>query len=292
MLKKTYGDKIVDALIYFFLCVIVIITLYPMYYVLISSISQASLLIRHTGFLALPQGFSVAAYVKVFQNPLLFTSYGNTIFYVVVGTLLNMALTLLGAYVLSRKDFYLRTVLTFVVIFTMYFSGGLIPFYLQVQNLGLMNTRWAIIFPTALSTFNLIIMRTGFSAVPDSLEESARIDGAGDFRILVQIMIPLAMPTVSVLILFYGVTRWNEWFNATIFIRQRLLFPLQVLLREILLMNSTSDMVADLGALDKDNISQTIKYATIIVAVVPVLLIYPFLQRYFVKGVMIGAVKG
>ena len=292
MIRRSLGDRLADGVIYAILGVLILITLYPVYYVLVSSISNASQLLKYRGLLLWPQGLSTEAYRRVFLNPIIPIAYGNTLFYVFFGTLINLTLTALGAYVLSRQDFYCKRILAFLILFTMYFSGGLIPFYLQVQSLGLMNTRGAVLLPTAVNTFNLIILRTGFFSVPESLEESARIDGAGDFRILWQIVLPLAMPTVSVLILFYGVARWNEWFNATMFIRRRELFPLQVILREILIMNSTESMVVDAGAVDKDNISETIKYATIILSIVPVLMIYPFLQRYFVKGVMVGAVKG
>ena len=173
----------------------------------------------------------------------------------------------------------------------MFFSGGLIPFYLQVNSLGLADTRWALIFPAAMSTYNMIVMRTAFSNVPESLEESARIDGAQDFTILFRIVLPLSLPTVAIMILFYGVSKWNAWFYAMVFLRGRSLYPLQLILREILILSSTSDMVTDMYV-NKDLFSETIKYATIIVATVPILCVYPFIQKYFVKGIMIGAVKG
>ena len=178
------------------------------------------------------------------------------------------------------------------IVLTMYFSGGLIPFFLTVRSLKLDNTLWALIIPTAISTFNMIIMRTAFASVPDSLEESAKLDGAGHIRILVKIMVPLVFPTIAVLILYYSVGHWNSWFNAMVFLRDRSKYPLQLILREILIQNSMENMTMGVEMDDKEMISETIKYAVIIVSTLPILCLYPFIQKYFVKGVMIGAVKG
>lgn len=180
----------------------------------------------------------------------------------------------------------------FLIVFTMFFNGGLIPTYLLVNNLGLLDSRWALIIPSAMSAYNLIIMRTSFQGIPVSLEESAKLDGANDFTVLFRIVLPLSMPVVAVMILFYGVGHWNSWFNALIYLRTRDLYPLQLILREILITNSTDSMMTGVGGADKMPIGETIKYATIIVATIPILLLYPFLQKYFVKGVMIGAIKG
>jgi putative aldouronate transport system permease protein len=185
----------------------------------------------------------------------------------------------------------LKNPIMMLIVFTMFFSGGLIPNYLLVSELGMLNTRWALIIPGAISTYNLIIMRTSFQGIPASLEESAKIDGANDFTILFRIILPLSLPIVSVMILFYGVSHWNAWFNALLYLRDRDLYPLQLVLREILITNSTDSMTTGASDIDKALISETIKYAAIIVATVPVLFLYPFLQKYFVKGVMIGAVK-
>jgi putative aldouronate transport system permease protein len=179
-----------------------------------------------------------------------------------------------------------------MIVVTMYFNGGLIPFYLTVKALHLDNSYLALIFPVAINTFNLIIMRTSFASIPDSLEESARIDGASHFNILFRIIIPLSKATIAVMILYYSVGHWNSWFNAMIFIRKRELFPLQLILREILIQNDTSNMSIGVDAMDRESVAESIKYAIIIVATLPILTIYPFLQKYFVKGVMIGAVKG
>ena len=203
-----------------------------------------------------------------------------------------MILTLLGGYLLSRRNWMFQKVLALSVIFTMYFSGGLIPFYLTVRDLHLDNTLWSLIFPTAISTYNLIIMRTAFAAIPESLEESAKLDGASHYVILTKIMIPLVVPTIAVLVLYYGVGHWNAWFNAMIFLRDRSKYPLQLILREILIQNSLNDMTMGTGMEDREMIAETIKYAVIVVSTVPILCLYPFLQKYFVKGVMIGALKG
>jgi len=201
-------------------------------------------------------------------------------------------MTSLGAYALSRQNFLWKNPIMFGIVFTMFFSGGLIPTFLLVNKIGLLDSRWALIIPAAMSTYNLIIMRTSFQGIPASLEESAKLDGANDFTVLFRIVMPLSMPVIAVMILFYGVAHWNSWFSALIYIRSRDLFPLQLILREILITNNTDSMMTGVGGGDRMPIGETIKYATIIVSTIPVLCLYPFLQKYFVKGVMIGAIKG
>lgn len=269
-----------------------VITLYPLLYVLFASFSDPVFVAQNRGLLLYPQDITMDAYKLVFQNPNIKTAYLNTLFYVGVGTTLNILLTSLGAYGLSRRNVMWRDTIMFLIVFSMFFEGGLIPMYILVGNLGLLDTRWALILPSAISAFNLIIMRTAFQAVPYSLEESARIDGAGDWTILFRIVLPLSMPVVAVMILFYGVFHWNSWFSAAIYLQDRSLMPLQLLLREILITNDTDSMLTGVSSGDKEPIGETIKYATVIIATVPILLLYPFLQKYFVKGVMIGAVKG
>ena len=290
-IRRSFGDVSFDVVNTVLLLLIVVVTIYPFLYVLFASFSDPARFASHTGLLLRPLGFETQSYKAVFENQNIFTGYKNTLFYVVVGTAVSMLITTLSAYVLSRKGYRLKRPLTFMAVFTMFFSGGLIPFYLQVNSLGLADTRWALIFPAAMSTYNMIVMRTAFSNVPESLEESARIDGAQDFTILFRIVLPLSLPTVAIMILFYGVSKWNAWFYAMVFLRGRSLYPLQLILREILILSSTSDMVTDMYV-NKDLFSETIKYATIIVATVPILCVYPFIQKYFVKGIMIGAVKG
>ena len=265
--------------------------LVPLLNILFSSFSDPVKVMAHKGMILRPLGFTLDAYKAVARNPNILTGYRNTIFVVAVGTCLNLFLTLLGSYVLSRKNVLFNPLFTMLIVFTMYFTGGTIPFYLTVRTVGLDGTIWALIFPVAINTFNLIIMRTAMAAVPDSLPESAMIDGATHFRVLFSIMVPLTQATLAVITLYYAVSHWNSWFNAMIFLREKALYPLQLILREILIQDDTSMMTAGSGD-DLGLVSETIKYATIVVATAPILCIYPYMQKYFVKGVMIGAVKG
>ncbi|MBB3125422.1 putative aldouronate transport system permease protein [Paenibacillus rhizosphaerae] len=291
LIKPSPGEKAFDIVNVVFMIVVSLVTLYPLLYVLISSVSDPQYVVQNRGITLYPHGFNLDAYAMVFRNPNILTSFGNTLFYVGAGTLLNIIMTSLGAYALSRKHLMLKNAVMFMIVFTMFFEGGLIPLYLLMQNLHLLDNRLAVIIPSAVSAFNLIIMRTAFQAVPESLEESARIDGAGDWTILFRVVLPLSMPVVAVMILFYGVSHWNSWFYASIFLQTREYFPLQIILREILISNDTSSMSVGVGTSDQMAIGETIKYATIIIATVPILLLYPFLQKYFVKGVMVGAIK-
>ncbi|WP_028560192.1 carbohydrate ABC transporter permease [Paenibacillus pinihumi] len=294
MSKREAGlfDRLFDICIYGFLILLVIATLYPLLYVLFASLSDAGQLMMNKGMLWKPLGFSVEAYKSVINNPSIAMGYRNTIFIVVAGVIVNLLMTSLGAYVLSRKNVMWNQMFMFMIVFTMFFGGGLIPLYLMVKNVGLLDSLWSTILPFAISTFNLIIMRTSFMGIPDSLEESAKIDGANHFTILFRIILPLSMPVIAVMILYYAVDKWNGWFYASVFIKSRELFPLQLVLREILIANSTDSMSAGASAGDRHQIGETIKYATIMVATVPILCVYPFVQRFFVKGVMIGSLKG
>ena len=268
------------------------LTLYPLLFVLFASLSNPGELTQHRGLLFAPIDLTFEAYRRVFQNPIILTGYRNTLFIVVVGTALNVLMTTLGAYALSRRNVLFKDPAMFFIVFTMFFSGGLIPTYLLVgQTLHLQNSLWALIIPGAVNTLNLIIMRTAFNAVPVALEEAARIDGANDWVILFRIFLPLAWPVVAVMILFYGVAHWNAFFSALVYLRDRELYPLQLVLREILISSNVQNMTTDVSSGDVLAIGETIKYATIIVATLPILMIYPYLQRYFVKGVTIGAIK-
>ncbi|ODM06996.1 carbohydrate ABC transporter permease [Eisenbergiella tayi] len=280
-----WGFRLINGII---LAVISLMTLYPFLYVIFASFSDPVKLMGNSSLLLKPLGFSLNAYKKVFVNPSIYSGYLNTIFYVAAGTLVNILATCMAAYVLSRKQFMLRRFLTIMFIFTMYFNGGLIPSYLLIKDLGLINSRLSLILPGAVSTFNLMIMITGFEGIPQSLEESARIDGAGDWTILFRIIMPLAKPTIMVILLYYAVGHWNSWFNAMIYLRDADKMPIQIFLRDIL---TRSQLGAMTGQTDVEDVGQTIKYATIIVSTVPILCIYPFIQKHFVKGVMIGAVK-
>ncbi|MEJ9219963.1 carbohydrate ABC transporter permease [Paenibacillus glucanolyticus] len=289
--SKSISEVIFDAANVILLCLLSIVTLYPFLYVLFASISTPAEFVQHRGILLWPKGFSLDSYRMVFENPNIIRSYLNTIFYVAVGTTLNILMTALGAYGLSRKNVMWKSTIMMLIVMTMFFDGGLIPKYLLMKNIGMLDTYWALIIPSAMTTWNLIIMRTAFQGVPDALEESARIDGANDWTILFRIIIPLSLPVIAVMVLFYGVWHWNKWFDALIYLRDRNLFPLQLILREILIQNDTNSMMTSVGGGDRMPVGETIKYATIMVATLPILFLYPFLQKYFVKGVMIGAIK-
>jgi len=291
MEKPTFGEKIFDTVNILFMIAICLVTLYPFVYVGFASVSDPGMLAQHRGLLWKPYGFSLNAYQSVFANPNVLSGYRNTLFYVVAGTALNLIMTALGAYFLSRRNVLFKNAIMFMIVVTMFFQGGLIPTFLLVSNLGLVDTPWAMIIPGAINTWNLIVMRTSFQAVPVSLEESAKIDGASEWTIMWRIVLPLSLPVIAVMILFYAVGHWNAWFNAMIYLRNRDLYPLQLILREILITNSIDNMTTDASGVDKMPIGETIKYATIIVATLPILVLYPFLQKYFVKGVMIGALK-
>ena len=292
MIKVSFGRRIFDILNTLFLLALCFLALYPIYFVLVASLSESSQMLSHEGILMRPLGFSLEAYKGVLKNPNIYTGYGNTLFIVVVGTALNLVVTSAAAYALSRRSMGLRKPIMMGIVFTMMFSGGLIPLFLVVRDLNLYNTLWSLILPTLVNATNLTIMRTSFQEVPASLEESAKIDGANDIQVFVRIFIPLSKAVIAVMCLYYGVAHWNSWFHSSIFLRKRELFPLQLILREILIMNDTAAMDSSGSVGDAEMIGETIKYATIIVSTLPVLMLYPFLQKYFVKGVMIGAIKG
>lgn len=292
-LRRTTGERAFDAANVVFLAVLACTSIYPFFYVLFASVSDPLELMSHRGFLFGPAGFQVNAYRLVFANPILLSSYANTILYVAAGTVISLFLTTLGAYALSRIGPMWGNLIMFLVVFSMWFNGGLIPFFLLVRDLGMLNSRLSQIIPRAVITYNLIVMRTMFMSVPVSLEESARMDGARDFSILFRIVVPLSLPVIAVVTMFYAVRQWNAWFDAMIFLNDRNLYPLQIVLREILILNSTDSIMAGSTAQsDQIPIGETIKYATVIVATAPILAVYPFLQKYFVKGMMVGAIKG
>lgn len=293
MYKKSIGSKIFDLFNCIFMLGVILVTVYPIYYVLVCSMSDSSSLIGARGLKLFPSGFNINAYKAVFSNPNIFSGYRVTLFVVVVGTVLSVMATSIGAFLITRKDFKIRKVMSYMMVFTMYFSGGMIPTYLMVYKwLHLGDSLWALILPVLISTYNLLIMKANFEALPPSLEEAAKIDGANDILILFRIVLPLSLPVIAVMFLYYGVAYWNSWFTAMMYLRDRNKFPLQLILREILLSNDTTAMDAGGSAGDKYAIGESIKYATIVVATVPILCLYPFIQKYFVKGIMVGAVKG
>lgn len=292
--KASLGERLFDVFNVVILTLIMCITLYPVIYVVLASVSDSNRLLAHNGLLLKPLGFNLEAYKAVIKNPNILSGYLITLFVVIVGTFLNVLMTAVSAFVLTRKRFPLGKVFVLFSVFTMYFSGGMIPRYLFINDtLGLGNSVWSLILPGLISTYNLIIMKNNFESIPDSLEESARIDGANDIVILFKIILPLSKAIIAVMVLMYGVHHWNAWFDAMLFIRKRNMYPLQIILREILIANSTESMMSGAGTgADIQAIGESIKYATIVVTTVPVLCIYPFVQKYFTKGVMLGAVKG
>lgn len=295
MHKRKFGEWLFDSANVFFLLFLCFIMLYPLYYVLVASVSDGSRLMAHTGPLLAPLGFSGAAYRMVFNNPMVIRGFFNSVYLVIVGTSVNLLFTSFAAYVLSRKRVYWKNLIMVMAIITMMFERGLVPFFLTVRGLGLLNTMWSVILSFAIATYNMIIMRTYFLTIPDSLEESAKMDGANDFSVLFRIILPVAKPVVATMVLFYGVARWNGYFYVMIFLRDRIKYPISLILREILVANSADTMMGGdaAGAMgDTERISDSIKYATTVVATVPILLLYPYLQKYFVKGAMIGSVKG
>ena len=290
-IKESVSVRIFNVFNIGLMLLICFIMLYPLWYVLCASFSNGELLLGHSGALFTPIDFSVDAYVGIFKNPMIMNGYLNTLIIVVGGVCINMVITIMGAYTLSRKDLYWnKSIMKFVTI-TMFFNGGLIPSYLLIsRTLGLNNSFLAVILPLAVNTYNLIVLRTSFSQIPESLIESASLEGASHLRILAQVVVPLSKSVLAVILLYYTVERWNSWFNASIYLKDRSMYPLQLILREILIQNDVGAM-SDPTASDQYALSETIKYATIVVATVPILVVYPFLQKFFTKGALIGAVK-
>ena len=291
--KKITGYKIFSIINIIIMLLVILVTAYPVYYIAVASISDPGKLSRQVGLLWMPlEPYTLNAYKTVFQNPLIETGFLNTAFVLVAGLLVNLTLTMLGAFFLTLKGPMLKNGISMMIIFTMYFSGGMIPSYLNVRDLGLMDSLWALILPGAINTTNLIIMKSAFASVPDSLIESARLDGASYIQILTKIMVPLSKATIAVIVLYYGVAHWNDWFSASIYLRKSEKFPLQLVVRNILNLTNATAMGAGVGMDEAAQLADLIKYALIVVTATPILILYPFLQKYFVKGVMIGAIKG
>ena len=287
--KSSFGEKIFNIFNIFFMAGMIVITLYPFWYCVTCSLSK-DIVGNSASLMLWPKGFSWAAYISVLGRPSILTGYKVTLIVVVVATTLNIIMTSIAAFLLTRKRFAIRGFLTWLMLFTMYFSGGMIPTYVIYANvLQLKDTYAVLIIPGLISVYNMIVMKTNFAAIPASLEESVKIDGGNDMHVLFYIILPLSKAIISVMVLYYGVSHWNEWFNAMIYISDPDKRPLQLELRTILLENQTG---ADSNAADNMGLAENIKFATILVATLPILVIYPFIQKYFVKGIMIGAVKG
>ena len=263
--------------------------LYPMLYEVFVSFSEPLALFKHRGLMLAPQGFSTYAYQWVLKDKEVWTGYRNTIFVIVVGLIFNLSLTSLGAYFLTRKNVMWHKPIMMMILITMYFSGGLVPFFLVVKGIGLYDSLFALILPTAISTYNMILLRSYFTSIPESLVESVFIDGGGHFTILFKIFIPLSLPAMAVMVLYYGVGHWNTYFNALIFIKSNSKFTLQLVLRKMLIEGSNLDV--DQTEAEYEQVVESIKAAMVVVSTLPILCVYPFLQKYFVGGIMIGSLK-
>lgn len=288
--KKSFSERVFTVFNYFLLTIIALIMLYPMLYEVFVSLSDPVALYKHRGVLLMPQGFSTYAYTWVLDSADVWIGYKNTLIVIVVGLLFNLTLTSIGAYFLTRKNTLWHKPVTMLILITMYFGGGMVPTFLLVKGLGLYNTLWSIIIPSAISTYNMILLRSYFSTIPESLVESVHIDGGGHGTILFKMFIPLSLPAMAVMVLYYGVGHWNTYFNAMIYIKDRQKWTLQLVLRDMLIQGSNLDV--DNQDAEYQQVVESIKAAMVIVSTVPILCIYPFLQKYFVGGIMIGSLKG
>ena len=291
-IRESRGDRIFQGVVLAIGVIIMLIVAYPLYFTVIASFSKPEDVLMGR-VLLWPKNISFESYKMVITEKDIWMGYGNTILYTVLGTAVNVLLTILIAYPLSCKELPWRKQLTFVASFTMLFSGGLIPTFLVVRNLGLYNTIWAMILPTGITTYNMLVMKNFFqSSIPHELKEAAELDGCNQIQTLLLVVLPLSGAIIAVVVLFYAVGHWNAYFNALIYLKDRAKFPLQVILREILLQNQELAAGDGTGLYEKMRAAETMKYAIIIVSSLPVICMYPFVQKYFVKGVMVGAIKG
>ena len=299
LVKDTRADKIFLVFVYFFLAIALLIVLYPLIYIVSASISNPHLVNSGEMWL-LPKGVTFEGYRTLLGNSSIWRGYLNTIYYTVLGTSINLLVTLPCAYALSRDDFYGRRAFTNFMLVTMFLSGGLIPSYLLISSLGMLNTVWALVIPGAVSVYNVVVTRTFFqTTIPREMEEAAIVDGCSDFRLFMQIVLPLSTPIIAVMALFYGVGHWNSFFSALIYLSDKSMYPLQMILREILILqdmssNTVSNVTSEMASMlySKQQLAEVIKYGVMIVSSLPVIIVYPFLQKYFVKGMMVGSIKG
>ncbi|KPG70579.1 MULTISPECIES: carbohydrate ABC transporter permease [unclassified Enterococcus] len=300
LIKETRGDKLFLGFVYFFLFLALVVVLYPLIYIVSASISNPHMVNSGEMWL-LPKGITLEGYKTLLGNNSIWRGYANTIYYTVLGTSINLIVTLPCAYALSRDDFYGRRAFTNFMIVTMFLSGGLIPSYLLIRSLGMLNTVWALVIPGAVSVYNVVVTRTFFqSTIPREMEEAAIVDGCSDFRLFMQIVLPLSTPIIAVMALFYGVGHWNSFFSALIYLSDKSMYPLQMVLREILILQDMSsntvgsNVTAEVANMlySKQQLAAVIKYGVMIVSSLPVIMVYPFLQKYFVKGMMVGSIKG
>jgi putative aldouronate transport system permease protein len=293
-IKEAESDRIFNIVNYSILFIFLLIVLYPLIFILSSSFSSVSAVTSGKVWLW-PVEPSLDGYDAVFKNKLIWTGFRNSVVYTVVGTAVNVVMTILAAYPLARKDLVGRHLIIMMFMFTTMFSGGLIPSYLLVKDLGMLNTMWSLIIPTAFGVYNMIITRTYFqSTIPEELLEAAQLDGCNDFKFVAKIVVPLSGPIIAVITLYYAVGHWNQFFNAMLYLKSQNMYPLQLVLRDILIQNQVdANMLSDLeDAVKREGLRELLKYSLIVVASAPLLILYPFIQKHFVKGVMVGSLKG
>ena len=292
MIGSSAGSQFFTGLNEFVLILITLITFYPLYYVLITSISNGMMVMQGKVRLY-PIGVTFDSYKSITSDPQLFRSLWNSVLYTVVGTLINIIMSCLCAFPLSRRTFSGKKFFTGMIVVTMFFSGGMIPSYLVVKELGLMDTMWAIVLPVAINTYNMIIIRTSIQSLPESLFESAQLDGANDFTILFRIALPLSKAVLATMVLFYSVSHWNSYFSAMLYLDSKDKYPLQIILRNKLISGLFSEEASQSGGSTSFTVTDsTLRAAVIMFTTLPILVVYPFVQKYFVKGVMIGSLKG
>ncbi|KRE99442.1 sugar ABC transporter permease [Paenibacillus sp. Soil766] len=293
-IKESADDRLFTILNYIILFIFTITILYPLIYIVSASFSSSTAVISGKVWLY-PVEPTLAGYEAVFKHRLIMSSFLNSVFYTVVGTTINVLFTLIAAYPLSRKDFMPRNAVMALFVFTMMFSGGLIPSYLVVKELGMIDTRWSLLIPGALGVMNMIIARTYFqTTIPEELLEASQMDGCSDFTFVRKIVLPLSGPIIAVISLFYAVGHWNQYFSALLYLKHQELYPIQLVLRDILVQNEVdASMITDIAdQAARDGLRELLKFSLIVVSTLPVLIIYPFIQRHFVKGMMIGSLKG
>lgn len=291
---RSMSSRILDIVVHITMIFVLLITILPILHIAAISVSSSSAINR--GLVSFwPVELSFEAYRMIWDAGTVPRALGNSAVYTILGTIINLVMTVMMAYPLSRSNLTFRGFYTLIATIPMFFSGGLIPNFLLINNLDMYNTMWALIIPGAISTWNLIIMRTFFQGIPVALEESAYLDGANDFQILFSIILPLSLPSIATIGMFYAVGHWNSWFNALIYLKSNELYPLQLVLREIVIQGQVAKELAEQGIIDTDTPAitlESIKYATLFISIIPMLIVYPFVQKYFVKGVMVGSIKG
>lgn len=292
VLHKTKTDRIVDAILYTVLTLFALVTLFPIYYVLVMSATPIEVVLEKGGFVIFPTEITWEGYKAIFESPVILQALKVTVFVTVVGTALNLIVTTLLAYPLSKKQLPGRNVFLFFIVFTMLFQGGIIPLYLVVRATGLLNSVWALIIPTLVSAFNLLIMKTFFENLPSDIEEAAKVDGCGDIATLIKIVLPLSKPIMATMGLFYGIQHWNAYFQGIMYITDKSLQPMQVVLRNMLqAQNVSQELMAQNPAMIQQLPPETLQMAAVVVTILPVIIMYPFLQKYFIKGFLLGAIK-